>query len=195
MFPNVRLMIAAMLASTVAIGCGLGLFAAFRVNSGPFARSSDSGPPLQLVVAHAMPAPDAAAAPFGVRFPIEEPRAGGAETAKAAAAPVQATVADSKTAPDSAASSDAKASVTTTAATTADSKVKTTPKAARRHRVVRRVREPQAGADAPATDRNFTSAEPSFQLTPTAQASHRARRKTAVARPAPRQAAIGATSQ
>ena len=38
MFPNVRLMIVAMFASVVALSCGFGVFAAFRINHEPLAR-------------------------------------------------------------------------------------------------------------------------------------------------------------
>jgi hypothetical protein len=48
MFPNVRLMVVAMLAAIAGIGCGLGLFATFRVNHEPLARLADGSPPLQL---------------------------------------------------------------------------------------------------------------------------------------------------
>jgi hypothetical protein len=48
MFPNVRLMVVAILAAIVGIGCGLGLFATFRVNHEPLARLAEGSPPLQL---------------------------------------------------------------------------------------------------------------------------------------------------
>ena len=38
MFPNVRLMIVATLASVVALICGFGMFAVFRVSHEPFVR-------------------------------------------------------------------------------------------------------------------------------------------------------------
>ncbi len=50
MFPNVRLMIVAILAAIAGIGCGLGLFATFRVNHEPLARLAEGSPPLQLAV-------------------------------------------------------------------------------------------------------------------------------------------------
>lgn len=53
MFPNVRLMIAAVAASVVALSCGFGVFAAFRVNHEPLARLQSV--PLQLVVGNAAP--------------------------------------------------------------------------------------------------------------------------------------------
>lgn len=51
MFPNVRLMVAAILAAIAGIGCGLGLFATFRVNHEPLVRLAEGSPPLQLVFA------------------------------------------------------------------------------------------------------------------------------------------------
>jgi hypothetical protein len=79
MFPNVRLIIVAMLASMASICCCLGVFAAFRVNHEPFTRSQSSNPPLQLVFGSGAPvvATDAAVAPFGVRFALNVPPAAG----------------------------------------------------------------------------------------------------------------------
>jgi hypothetical protein len=51
MFPNVRLMVVAILAAIAGIGCGLGLFATFRVNHEPLARLAEGNPPLQLAFA------------------------------------------------------------------------------------------------------------------------------------------------
>jgi hypothetical protein len=48
MFPNVRLMIAAIAASIIALSCGFGLFAAFRVSHEPLARMPATSPPLQF---------------------------------------------------------------------------------------------------------------------------------------------------
>src|SRR6516164_4031503 len=48
MFPNVRLTVVAILAAIAGIGCGLGLFATFRVNHEPLARLAEGSPPLQL---------------------------------------------------------------------------------------------------------------------------------------------------
>jgi hypothetical protein len=56
MFPNFRLMIAAVAASVVALSCGFGVFAALRVNHEPLARLPPATAPLQLV-------PDKVAAP------------------------------------------------------------------------------------------------------------------------------------
>ena len=75
MFPNGRLVIVAMLASVVAVGCGLGVFPAFRVNHQPFTRLQSADPPLQLVFGSGAPAPakDRSAASFGVRFLLNVP--------------------------------------------------------------------------------------------------------------------------
>ena len=53
MFPNVRLMIAAMLASVVALVCGFGMFAVFRVSHEPLARSPAAAASLRLVADNA----------------------------------------------------------------------------------------------------------------------------------------------
>src|SRR6516165_3618338 len=50
MFPNVRLMVVAILAAIAGISCGLGLFATFRVNHEPLARLAEGSPPLQLAL-------------------------------------------------------------------------------------------------------------------------------------------------
>src|SRR5271169_2550605 len=48
MFPNFRLMIAAVAASVVALSCGFGVFAALRVDHEPLARLPPATAPLQL---------------------------------------------------------------------------------------------------------------------------------------------------
>jgi hypothetical protein len=53
MFPNVRLMIAATLASVVALICGFGTFAVLRVSHDPFVRLPAATAPLQLVADNA----------------------------------------------------------------------------------------------------------------------------------------------
>jgi hypothetical protein len=82
MFPNVRLMAVAMVASVVAMSCGLGAFAALRVNHDSLTRLPAAGPPLQLVF-NAAPAAvtDATPAPFGVRFALLAPQTAVAATA------------------------------------------------------------------------------------------------------------------
>ncbi len=72
MFPNVRLLIAAVVASVVALSCGFGLFAAFRVNHEPLSRLATGAAPLQLAAGNPMPsvALPAPADSFGDRFPL-----------------------------------------------------------------------------------------------------------------------------
>jgi hypothetical protein len=48
MFPNVRLMLAAIAASMIVLSCGFGLFAAFRVSHEPLARIPVTSSPLQF---------------------------------------------------------------------------------------------------------------------------------------------------
>jgi len=48
MFPNIRLMVVAILAAIAGISCGLGLFATFRVNHEPLVRLAEGSPPLPL---------------------------------------------------------------------------------------------------------------------------------------------------
>jgi hypothetical protein len=49
MLPNVRLLIAAMLASILVLICGFGVFAAFRVSRDPIAHLPVAAPPSQLL--------------------------------------------------------------------------------------------------------------------------------------------------
>jgi hypothetical protein len=72
MFPNVRLLIAATIASVVALSCGFAVFAALRVNHEPLARSA--APPLRLL-ASLSPAPPimAAVEPFDREARPSEP--------------------------------------------------------------------------------------------------------------------------
>jgi hypothetical protein len=74
MFPNVRLMIAAMVASVVALSCGFAMFAAFRVNHEPLSRLATGAAPLQLAAGNSIPsaAMPATAESFGVRFPLNQ---------------------------------------------------------------------------------------------------------------------------
>jgi hypothetical protein len=58
MFPNVRLIVVAILAAIAGIGCGLGLFATFRVNHEPLARLAEGSPPLQLAFDNLALGPD-----------------------------------------------------------------------------------------------------------------------------------------
>jgi hypothetical protein len=73
MFPNVRLMIAATLASVLALICGFGMFAAFHVSHEPLVRLPSASAPLQLSADNAAtPMAYAAAEPFARRFQISE---------------------------------------------------------------------------------------------------------------------------
>lgn len=64
MFPTVRLTVVAILAAIAGIGCGLGLFATFRVNHEPLARLAEGSPPLQLAF-------DKLGLDFQARAPLE----------------------------------------------------------------------------------------------------------------------------
>jgi hypothetical protein len=77
MFPNLRLMIVAVLASVLGISCALGLFAEFRVSHDSFLRESNAGTPLQLSSSDAVPGRVVnTAAPFEFRFQAPPPPAG-----------------------------------------------------------------------------------------------------------------------
>ena len=79
MFPNMRLMIAAIAASIVMLSCGFGVFAAFRINHDPFGRLPNAAP-LQLG-AEAMTSSVvtlAAGPTFGARLAQSETRSAGA---------------------------------------------------------------------------------------------------------------------
>jgi hypothetical protein len=80
MFPNVRLLIAAMVASVVALSCGFGVFAAFRVHHEPLARLPSATAPMQLLANNAasLSMMVAAVVPFDRRGGVPEP--GTAET-------------------------------------------------------------------------------------------------------------------
>jgi hypothetical protein len=89
MFPNVRLMIAATLASVVALTCGFGMFAVFRVSHDPFVRLPAATAPLRLVADNAAKssAGFASGEPFDRRFQVKAPpNAAAAANASAAAA-------------------------------------------------------------------------------------------------------------
>lgn len=87
MFPNVRLLIAALFASVVALSCGFGVFAALRVNRDPLSRLPTGTTALQLVANEAAAAPAAWGAPFGSGFRLSEAQAGGTATDVPALAP------------------------------------------------------------------------------------------------------------
>ena len=89
MFPNVRLLIAAVIASVVALSCGFALFATFRVNHEPLSRLATGAAPLQLAAGN-LPPPAATPGPadsFGNRFPLNEDDAAGASAPEAPALP------------------------------------------------------------------------------------------------------------
>jgi hypothetical protein len=69
MFPNIRLMVVAILAAIAGIGSGLGLFATFRVNHEPLARLAEGSPPLQLAFENRALGSDAWA-PLEARLPV-----------------------------------------------------------------------------------------------------------------------------
>ena len=89
MFPNVRLMIAATLASVVALICGFGMFAVFRVSHDPFVRLPAATAPLQLVADNAAKsaAGFASGEPFDRRFQVKASPDAATQANAAAAAP------------------------------------------------------------------------------------------------------------
>src|ERR1700722_5304642 len=74
MFPGVRLLIMAVMASVVTLVCGFGIFAAFRVNHEPLSRLSNITAQSQLVADNATPHPMriAGGEAFGPRFQVSE---------------------------------------------------------------------------------------------------------------------------
>jgi hypothetical protein len=158
MFPNVRMMIVAMLASMVAIICGMGMFAAFGINHEPFARLPGDSPPLQLVFDHTVSAHNAAATPFGVRFQTNAPGVGARTVAVPAATPLPApnqTMADTTSAPEIVTPSGVKPP----ASVAAD----TAPRPGQRRRLVRRA-PPQRLAEQ-SSGETFAASRPAFQWT------------------------------
>jgi hypothetical protein len=89
MFPNVRLMIAAVVASVVALSCGFALFATFRVNHEPLSRLATGAVPLQLAAGNPIPsaASPAPADSFGNRFPLHQGGIAGASAEATAPQP------------------------------------------------------------------------------------------------------------
>jgi hypothetical protein len=94
MFPNVRLMIAATLASVVVLICGFGMFAVFRVSHDPFVHLPAATAPLQLVADNAArsSAGFASKEPFDRRFEVKA-LAYAAEDVNAAAAAAEPRIA------------------------------------------------------------------------------------------------------
>lgn len=80
MLPNVRLLIAALFSSVVALSCGFGVFAALRVNSDPLGRLPAGAAALQLVANEAAAAPATWGAPFGSGLHSSEAQIGGVAT-------------------------------------------------------------------------------------------------------------------
>lgn len=78
MFPNVRLLIAALLASVFALSFGFGVFAALGVNREPLGRLPAGTSALQLVANQAAPA--AWGAPYGPGFRVSEAQPGAVAT-------------------------------------------------------------------------------------------------------------------
>ena len=85
MFPDARLLIAAIIASVVALSCGFGMFAAFRVNHEPLARLPSATAPLQLLASNSASLPLAVAAieSFDRRLPTGDSAAPEATAATA----------------------------------------------------------------------------------------------------------------
>jgi hypothetical protein len=81
MFPNVRLLAGALFASVVALCCGFGIFAAFRVNHEPLSRLPANTVALQLVSNEAAGPPPAWQAPISSRVEtVSDLRSDGAGT-------------------------------------------------------------------------------------------------------------------
>ncbi len=114
MFPSVRLLIAAVVASMVALSCGFAMFAAVRVNREPLSRLAAGAAPLQLAAGNPMPtaAMPAAAESLGVRFQLNQADSAGASTE---ATPRQPGHDDSVEPPSAVASTTATAPATDTA--------------------------------------------------------------------------------
>jgi hypothetical protein len=109
MFPDVRLLIAAVVASVVALSCGFAMFATFRVNHEPLSRLATGAAPLQLAAGNPSAATPAATESFGIRFPVSQADRAGAP---AEAAPPQPDHEDHVAAPNAVASTAATAAET-----------------------------------------------------------------------------------
>jgi len=85
MFPNMRLMMTAVVASVITLSCGFGIFAALRINHEPIGRLPAASAPLRLITDNAViaSAPVAAAEPLENRLQNGEPRNTGDTTAMA----------------------------------------------------------------------------------------------------------------
>jgi hypothetical protein len=76
MFPNMRLMITAVVASVITLSCGFGIFAALRINHEPIGRLPAASAPLRLITDNAVTAsaPVTAAEPLENRLQNGDPR-------------------------------------------------------------------------------------------------------------------------
>jgi hypothetical protein len=111
MLPNVRLMIAATLASVVALICGFGMFAVFRVSHDPFARLPAATAPLQLVAGKAAKsaAGFTSGEPFDRRFQVKA----SPDAATQANAPELRATSEPRTEPEAAPTMPARSAATT----------------------------------------------------------------------------------
>lgn len=89
MFPNVRLLIAALLATVFALSCGFGVFAALGVSREPLGRLTAGAATLQLAANEAAAAAATWGAPFGAGVHVSETRTGVAVADAQTIAPVQ----------------------------------------------------------------------------------------------------------
>jgi hypothetical protein len=188
MFPNVRLLIAAVVASVVALSCGFAMFATFRVNHEPLSRLATGTAPLQLAAGNPIPsaAPPASADSFGNRFP---PNQGDVTGASTEAAPPQAEHDDSVEPPSTVAS---------TAATAPDTNATEPEQPAPEQPAVAQAAEPRqdeaavtpselpsasepppAPSDTAAAEPPAEQAPPAVQAAPTEQANQETRPDTA----------------
>jgi hypothetical protein len=173
MFPNVRLMIAAIVASTLGMSCGLGVFAVFRVNHDPFARLPNAAPPLQLASSNTSPfalkdsgfkdsvAPDATVAPFGVRFELNQPLNAGTTVPQAAAAPETAATPANDAASDAATAETPQTVATVEPQSESETATATIPAPASADDAAVTVSAPPAAAPASDTPGDTANASPS----------------------------------
>jgi len=87
MFPNVRLLIAALLASVVALSCGFGVFAALRVNHDPLGRPLAGATALQLGASAAAATPATWGVPIDPGLRLSEAHIGAVATDASIVAP------------------------------------------------------------------------------------------------------------
>jgi len=87
MFPNVRLLIAALLASVFALSFGFGVFAALRVNRDPLGQVPAGTAALQLTASEAAAAPATWGVPLGPGIRLSEAQTGAVATDASIVAP------------------------------------------------------------------------------------------------------------